>query len=185
LSDNAFMSLQVAAGETDDPQFITLLNSLVRGLTEEETPQEVWIIQIDNWFDHKWLGFGMNKIVPIEEPEFPPFTPNRVVCQFSYVRVGNGYEESPLPVLPHSTKRKRSEMNLRKCVQDFTRSASFVWYSGNTRANGRGSVMVYHIVADRFEYWFAGFNRQRAWTLHSTKGVSRGDVLQLLGMRSS
>ena len=183
MSDNAFMSLQIAGGKADDQQFITLLNSLVRGLIEEETPQEFWIIQIDNWFDHKWLGFGMNTTVPIEKPAFPPFTPNRVVCQFSYVRVGDDYEESPLPVLPHSTKRKRSEMNLRKCVQDSTRSASFVWYSGNSLANGRGSVMVYNIAPDRFECWFAGFNRGRAWTLHSTKGVSRDDVQQLLEIR--
>ena len=52
------MTTQIAAGETDDPQFITLLNSLLRGPIEEGTPQEVWIIQIDNWFDHKWLRFS-------------------------------------------------------------------------------------------------------------------------------
>ena len=40
--------------------------------------------------------------------------------------------------------------------------------------------MVYSIAADRFEYWFAGFKRQHAWTLHSTKGVRRDHVQQLL-----
>jgi hypothetical protein len=30
------MSIQVAAGETDDPLFIMLLNSLVRGLVNED-----------------------------------------------------------------------------------------------------------------------------------------------------
>ena len=52
------MAMQVAAGETDDPQFITLLNALVRGLVKRHTPRELWIIQIDNWFDHKWLRFS-------------------------------------------------------------------------------------------------------------------------------
>jgi hypothetical protein len=51
LPDNVFMPIQIAAGETDDPQFITLLNSLVCGLAENDKPQELWIIQIDNWFD--------------------------------------------------------------------------------------------------------------------------------------
>jgi hypothetical protein len=91
------MPIQIAAGETDDPQFITLLNSLVLGLITEETPQELWIIQIDNWFDHKWLRFSGIGIVDYKFPAymnrydgalaefyqdkvtFPPFTPNRVL----------------------------------------------------------------------------------------------------------
>src|ERR1017187_9339315 len=62
-----------------------------------------------------------------EKLTFPPFTPNRVVEQFSYVRVGDDYTESPLPVLPHRTARKPSEANLRRRVEDFSRSACFVW----------------------------------------------------------
>ena len=70
LSDNVFMQIQIAAGETDDLQFITLLNSLVRGLITEETPQERWIIQIDNWFDHKWLRFSGIGTVDFKFPAF-------------------------------------------------------------------------------------------------------------------
>lgn len=190
------MRTQVATGKTDDPGFIALLNSLVDGLISNRAPEELWIIQIDNWFDHKWLGFsGMGAIasnIPIdrydtvkaesyqEKLTFPPFTPNRVVSQFSYLRVGNDYTESPLPVLPHSTERKRSETNLRRRIEDFSHSACFVWYSANTRANGRGSVMVYNIATDRPDCWFAAFNRQRGWKVHATKGVSRDDLEQLL-----
>jgi hypothetical protein len=64
------MPIQVAAGETDDPQFITLLNSLVGGLIEKEAPQELWIIQIDNWFDHKWLRFSGIGIVAFQFSAF-------------------------------------------------------------------------------------------------------------------
>lgn len=70
MPDNSFMSIQIAAGETDDPQFVTLLNSLVRGLIEEAKPQEVWIIQIDNWFDHKWLRFSGIGTVDFRFPGF-------------------------------------------------------------------------------------------------------------------
>ena len=110
------MKIQVTAGETDDPGFVEVLNSLVRGLISQHGPEELWIIQIDNWFDHKWLGFsGMGAIasnIPIdrydtvkaesyqEKVTFPPFTPNRVLGQFSYVRVGNDYAELPLPSCP-------------------------------------------------------------------------------------
>ena len=193
------MKPQVAVGETDDPGFIALLNSLVQGLISNRAPEELWIIQIDNWFDHKWLGFsGMGAVasnIPIdrydtvkaesyqEKLTFPPFTPNRVVEQFSYVRVGNEYAESPLPVLPHGTARKRSETNLRRRVEDFSRSACFVWYSANTLANGRGSVMVYNVASDRPDRWFAAFSREQGWKVRATKGLSQDDLQQLLESR--
>ena len=195
------MKIQVTAGETDDPGFVEVLNSLVRGLVSQYKPEELWIIQIDNWFDHKWLGFsGMGAIasnIPIdrydtvkaesyqEKVTFPPFTPNRVLGQFSYVRVGNDYAELPLPVVPHSAERKRSESNLRRRIEDFSHSACLVWYSANTLANGKASVMVYSVAADGLECWFAAFNRHEGWKLQTTKGVSRVDVEHLLEMRPS
>jgi len=196
LSHNGFMMIQLAASGTDDPRFIELLNSLVRGLLADQTPEKIWIIQIDNWFDHKWLKFsGMGAVASDfptpgyetvkaesyqEKVTFPPFTPNRVVGQWSFVRQGDDYTEAPLPALPHDTERQPSEMNLRRRVQDFSQSACFVWYSGNTLANGRGSVMVYNITANQLGCWFAAFSRERAWALHATKGASRGDVQKLL-----
>jgi hypothetical protein len=190
--------MQVAGGETDDPLFITLLNSLLRGLITKGTPEELWIIQIDNWFDHKWLRFSGIGVRDFKFPAFmgrsdaaldgfyqdkvtfPPFTPNRVLGQWSFVRVNGDYSEVPLRMLPHPIEKQLSETNLHRRVEGFSRSACFVWYSGRTLANGRASVMVYSVAGDRVEAWFAGFNRQQEWRLHSTKGASRDDVEQLL-----
>ena len=183
------MAIVMSAGETDDPGFIEVLNSILSELIAEHAPEQFWVIQIDNWFDHKWLGFsGTGAIasnIPLdrwdivkaefyqEKVTFPPFTPNRVVGQFSFVRAGKSYTESALPRLPHRTERKRSETNLRRRIQDYARSGCFVWYSANSVANGRASVMVYVVTADQVECWFAAFNRQQEWKLQSTKGVSR------------
>src|SRR5436309_112420 len=135
MPDNAFMPIQVAAGETDDPKFITLLNSLVRGLIREDSPQELWIIQIDNWFDHKWLRFSGVGTVDFPFPAFmnrcdaalrefyqdkvtfPPFTPNRVLGQWSFVRVDDHYAEAPLRALPHPSEKQPSETNLHRRVE--------------------------------------------------------------------
>lgn len=84
----ALVKIRLTAGKTDDPRFITVLNSLIHGLIAEPAPDEFWILQIDNWFDHKWLGFGMGLMTPniqVEKLTFPPFTPNRVMGQFSYL----------------------------------------------------------------------------------------------------
>ncbi|MCU1268994.1 MAG: hypothetical protein JWN74_288 [Acidobacteriaceae bacterium] len=199
------MKTPVAAAETDDPGFVEVLNSLVQGLISQHEPEALWIIHIDNWFDHKWLRFsGMGGIaspfligglatrydsVKVEfyqdKLTFPPFTPNRVLGQWSYIRTGDDYREAALPVLPHDSKRRRSPMNLQRRIQDLSHSACFVWYSGNTVANGRGSVMVYNVAAGGLESWFAAFKRQEGWKLQATKGVSRDDVEQLLQNRSS
>jgi hypothetical protein len=98
--------------------------------------------------------------------------------------VGDGYSEFPLPTLPHSNDRKHSEANLRRRIQDFTPSGCFVWYSANTVANGRGSLMVYIVTADQVECWFAAFNRQEEGKLQTTKGVSRSKLERWLKKRT-
>jgi len=190
------MAIQIVPGQTDDPYFTELLTSLVKALLSNHAVERLWVIQIDNWFDHKWLRFsGMGAIaseIPVDRYDtvkaesyqdqvtFPPFTPNRVISQWSYVRAGDAYIEAPLPALPHPTKRKHSEMNLRRRIQDFSSSACFIWYSSNTVANGRGSIMVYRVESKELECWFAAFIRQPEWVLQATKGTSRSDVQKLL-----
>lgn len=187
------MAIQMSAGETDDPGFIKALNSIVSELVADHTPEQLWVIQIDNWFDHKWLrfsGYGLiASNIPLdrydtvkaesyqEKVTFPPFAPNRVLKQFSFVRGRDGYTESVLPALPHGNERKHSDTNLRRRIQDFTRSGCFVWYSANTLVNGKGSIMVYVVTVDQVECWFAAFDRQEEWRLQTTKGVTR-DRLQ-------
>lgn len=194
------MAIEMSAGENDDPGFIEALNSIVCELITDHAPEQFWIIQIDNWFDHKWLGFsGYGLIasnIPLdrydtvkaesyqEKVTFPPFAPNRVMRQFSFVRIGDAYTEAPLPALPHGDERKPSETNLRRRIQDFTRSGCFVWYSANSVANGRGSVMVYVVTANQTECWFAAFNREEKWKLLTTKGVTRDRVERWLQQRS-
>lgn len=192
------MSTEVAAGDMDDPYFIAPLNALIRGLVERKAPDEIWIIEIDNWFDHKWLRFSGIGIVDFnwhgaanrfdaaldefhqDKVTFPPFTPNRIVSQWSFQRIGDQYAEVPMPRLPHPSEKQSSGANLLRRVQDFCRSACFVWYSGNTVANGRGSVMVYDLSAEHVDCWFASFHRRDEWKLQATKGVDREVVERLM-----
>jgi hypothetical protein len=96
------MLAKVEVGDTDDPYFIALLDLLVGGLALRESPEGLWIIQIDNWFDHKWLRFSGIGAVDFRFPAFmnrydgaldefyqdkvtfPPFSPNRVMLQWSF-----------------------------------------------------------------------------------------------------
>lgn len=59
------MAIGVPVGETDDPYFIALLNSIVQKLADRTMPDEVWVVKIDNWFDHKWLPFSGISVLSI------------------------------------------------------------------------------------------------------------------------
>lgn len=197
------MAVAIPSGLTDDNDFIDLLNSLLNGLLVQQAPEQLWVVQIDNWFDHKWLRYSgsgsvgskfpvdwtsafMDRFDSVKEQfwqdklTFPPFAPDRVVGQWSFLHSSRGYVEDPLPKLPHSQSRRRSHSNLRNRAEDFVRSASYVWYSGNTLKNGRGSVMVYNIGSPQPVCWFAAFARDSEWTLKRTKGVDKEQVARLL-----
>lgn len=190
------MTAAIPSGLTDDNDLIELLNSMLTRLLMELAPEKLWVIQIDNWFDHKWLRFSGNGAIPSNIPidgftsvkaefhqeklTFPPFAPNRVLGQWSFLRNGEGYIEAPLLQMPHSTERRSSNYNLHRRADNLDGSALFAWYSGNTLKNGRGSVMVYSIGESEPACWFASFGKDRVWSLQQTKNVEREYVLRLL-----
>ena len=193
------MGIHIAVTETDDPAFIEKLTALILVYTASHIPEQVWIIHIDNWFDHKWLRFSGTVAVPMGVPlqrygsvkfgvwrdklTFPPFNPNRVISQSSYVRRDNDYVEVALPQLPHDTQRQRSESNLDRRIANLNGLGCFVWYSGNTVANGRGSIMLYDVKSNEAECWFAAFKRDEcSWKISATKGADRGYVESLSGV---
>jgi hypothetical protein len=196
------MTPHVKIGATDDAKFIEIMNGLVKAVTDSFTPEEVWIITIDNWFDHKWLRFSGIGVVDFPTPfagvgeygalnefwqdklTFPPFTPNRILSQLSYLRTDDHYTETPLTLAPHTLERQSSEKNLHNRVRHFAWSGAFFWYSTNTASNSRGSVMVYTVQRGRTSSWFAELARKDDWNVQETKGVSRAEVLQLLQSQS-
>jgi hypothetical protein len=199
VKDNREMAISIPSGLTDDNDFVDLLNALLNALLVQQSPEQLWVIQIDNWFDHKWLRFSgsgsvgskfpadwassfMDRFDSVKEQfwreklTFPPFAPDRVVGQWSFVHCEGSYIEVPLPVLPHRLSRRRSHSNLNRRVEDFAQSASFVWFSGNTLKNGRGSLMVYSIGSNKPVCWFAAFGRKSGWVLEKTKGIEQKQV---------
>jgi hypothetical protein len=197
------MRVSIPSGVTDDNEFTDALNALIHGLLAQQAPEQLWVIQIDNWFDHKWLRYSgsgtvaspfpaswsssfMDRFTSVKEQfwrdklTFPPFAPDRVVGQWSFLRTESGYTEVPLPKVPHSASRRRSHSNLNKRVEDFVKSALLVWYSGNTLKNGRGSVMAYSVGSGEPVCWFAAFTRKSSWVLEKTKGVDKEQIASLL-----
>ncbi len=161
--------------------------ALARGMSEFYSPSRVYLVKLDNWFSFKWFQFagvvlptlGVGHIKPVR---VPPFNPNRVVREQLFERRDDRWRErfdaAPLHVAQHSSD------NLRRWLLRISDDSLFIWYSGGTRRNHRGSVMAHHIPhavgASRDEtvranpgFYSEVLASEGAWRLGSTRGESR------------
>lgn len=181
------MNLPLRSTEKDDPEFIVVVDRVIHGILTRAKPHDLYIIAVDNWFDHKWLRFSGIGVVPFEFPAFmngedaldefwqekltlPPFSPKRVVCETYFRKNGAMYEQTEPPRLLHKRQRQHSEANLNRRIVDVSGSGCFVWYSSNTTSNTRASMMMYMVNRPHAETWFAAFKKRRYLETAPDKG---------------
>ncbi len=187
------MSIKVNVHPSDDPAFIHLMNTVIQNLDYIHRPEEVFIVEIKNWFDHKWLnfsgigrvsfnpGFNQHPGVALQEMyrkkiTFPPFNPNRILHESWWA-----HEASQSRERIHRRKtRQRSAKNLQRRVHQFSDSALFMWYSSGTQHNDRASLMVYRVHEEEVDTWYASFKNEGVWQLDRTKGISKDYLDQFL-----
>ena len=180
----------------DDPAFLTVVDRIIAALVRQSWPEDVYLIHVDNWFDRKWLRYSGYGVIAFPEGypyiltakaehrqdqlTFPPFTPNRIVAQYLFCRIGQGaYEEQAPAHLIHQRERARSAKNLRRRVADFSRSGLFMWYSSRSAQNRRGSLLVYGTRENELAAWYACFTNRDGWQLDQVNGISREVVVSL------
>jgi hypothetical protein len=152
---------------------------------QAQTVREVFLVRIDNWFDNKWLGFGSNffmgggTVVPERAPvvfrslAFPPFTPGRVLAEHHFVQSDSGqFALAEEARLIHDLRRTRRAKSSERGILDFSPSALFAWFGSKSRANGRGSLMVYRAAREGLNGWYASFDGHRDWQPSRTKGIA-------------
>ena len=74
--------IELVPAEYDDLGFLSLARRIINGAIVELRMREVFLVHVDNWFDHKWLGWWSRKE---EELRVPTFTPNRVRSEKHFV----------------------------------------------------------------------------------------------------
>jgi hypothetical protein len=137
----------VSMRQGDSAEFIEKARAIAIGVAQEYDPAHLYVIRIDNWFGPKWMHFagkftaGKGAAIGVHKARLrvPPFVPSRVVGQ--RVFVGPDFEEmvtvDPLHIeIP-------SKIALQRRIADIDKEAAFVWFSGESEAPKRGSVMVY------------------------------------------
>ena len=194
------MTIELITKPQDDPEFVDLVRHLISGCVNEDFPARIFVIKIDKWFDHKWLGFsGIGRVgfgffgdYPVDmdtaldefhkvQITLPPFSPRRVIEEYSFQRDETGEYSSrdPRPYL-HQRKLARSAQNLHKRIVDRIDSSILVWFSSNTKQNLRGSIMVYEVKDFKVYPWYAEFAKREDWRVIQTKGITPEQVHLLI-----
>lgn len=166
----------------DDSAFVAAVRRIAGRLLDRHQPAELFIMRIDNWFDHKWLAFSGKVMgafgVHADELTVPPFHPNRVQSEAAYARTETGtYTRNETAMKLHLAIR--SEDNLKREIAAVSQDALFVWYSGGSGRNARGSLMLYRASGEEAYGWFASFEKRDEWQIAGQRGIGR-EVLEAL-----
>jgi len=186
----------------EDPRFIDLVGRVVVGEFDAKAALGLFIIRIDNWFDHRWLNFsGKGRVaygptgLPSYDPEtaldefhqegtrttFPPFCPNRVISQMFYRTGATSYALAEQGPWVHAAGKEHSSANLHRRITRHNNSSLFVWFSSQTLANRRGSLMVYRVSGDIVTSWYSSFSCGLNWQIDRIKGIPRQHLAGWLG----
>ena len=184
----------------EDDQFMQILRHTIAGELEAKPVHGLFVIRIDNWFDHRWrnfsgkgrVGYGLYTGLAAYDPDtsldefhrdgrqstFPPFAPNRVLTQDFYGKGDAGdYVLDENGAWVHPSWRERSSSNLHRRITTCNNSCLFVWFSSNTVANRRGSIMIYRAYGRIISSWYASFAYDGRWKLSRCDGIARQHLL--------
>jgi hypothetical protein len=164
----------------DDPRFIKLVSRLIAGAVAVHQVPDVRVYKIDNWFDHWWLRFSGKTLgavgVRAKALTIPPFVANRIVGQWRYRRdeIGDGYQLIDNGRDIHH--QGWSAANLQRRLRHIVPSSALFWFSGNTVANGRGSLMAYLPIEQDHWPWFLAFARNGEWKIMRRKDIHENET---------
>src|SRR2546430_8818676 len=165
--------IELVPAENDDVLFLSLAQCIVNGAIVELRVREVFLVHVDNWFDHKWLGWWSRKD---EELRIPTFTPNRVRSEKHFVSKAETSAWESVGLQRPLHVRQPGRPWLAQPIDRLSESAAFVWYSGNTATNNMGSLMLYLSDAEAYS-WYASFKKSEGWTMNDERRITRREVL--------
>jgi hypothetical protein len=197
------MIVDIPYRDGDDKRFLTAINGLVAIIVKDCEPEDVYVVRINKWFDHKWLRYsGAGTVqfpergvdaprtgnIPFElgaakdefyneKLTFPPFSPKQVGIQVTWRRREDGtYGRVNNPKLLHKRILQPSKYNLQNRLSSFAKSGIFIWFSSNTLQNKHGCVLVYVINNDEEKAWYASFKEDNGWKVNQVKGTNKETV---------
>lgn len=150
---------------------------------QRSNPGEVYVVQVDGWFDDKWQGFSGTVMHEIaiwrDKLTVPPFHPSRILSE-RYFRLNPDLGQYAVASAKPLHINQASAENLRRYIRGISSSGIFVWYSHISTDSDRASLMLYTVDRSDASGWYAGFARNAEWQLVQVKGTSRKAVATIL-----
>ncbi len=166
--------------ENIDHQFLAIVESVLNNVLRINRPSDVYVVLIDNWFDHKWLefeshrndndAFGWRKKLSL-----PRFEPSRVVSQLYF----QADPSQSVSYQPHRSKPLHI-LGDRRFLSQICSSGVFAWYSYVGPTADRGSLMIYINDDGRGSAWYASFAKNPDWYVNKMKGISKPELIELM-----
>jgi hypothetical protein len=179
------MMLKLSSIENMDREFLGTVQSVLENVLRINRPTDVYVVLIDNWFDHKWLEFESSQsdndaLGWRKKLSLPRFEPSRVISQLQF-RADSSNEVSYQAYDPTHLHIKSH----RGFLSQFCTSGVFAWYSFVGSTADRGSLMVYLNDNGRGSAWYASFVKNPDWQVNKTKGISKAALSELMVCRNS
>ena len=152
-------NLELLADEDDDVFFINLVQQTISGSINSALLEHFAVIKIKNWFDDKWLGFGG---VRRDYSGLLSFEPG--------LAVRRRFRKSLPPFA-------RSRIVYLKSYGSPNKNPAGVYYfSGNSKSNGRASLLASVPGSGEHWDWYVGYSRTPEWHAIRHKNVSANEI---------
>ncbi len=185
--------IEIKFDNTDAKGFKVIVATIVSNLIKTFDPDEISIVRIKNWFDHKWLNYSGKQILKYDtkphpgipfalEPYWnkeitvPPFNLNRVLSESVHriKGISNVLFEEVLHKFQWSTENRNNLISRR------TNNGLCIWISSNSETNKQGSLMVYQIKDSEIQSWYASIQESNGWKVNKTKGIDKNQIQLML-----
>ncbi len=140
--------IKIKFDDTDAKGFIAIVDLIIDRLIKNLNPDEISVVRIKNWFDHKWLNYSGKKVLKYDTKTFPgipfvlepfwnkeitipPFNPNRVLSE-TFFKLKNTKNEK-FEELFHINQK--STENRNNFISKKTKSGLCIWISSNSKIN--------------------------------------------------
>ena len=175
--------IELREPKDSDSTFTPFVERALNNAVESSHPNEVYVVQVDGWFDYKWQQFSgtvMHEIaVWRNNLTLPPFHPSRILSE-RYFRLRPDLKLYAVASAKPLHINQPSGANLQRSIRDISSSGIFVWYSQISKDSDRASLMLYSVDAGEASGWYAGFARKDEWRLAQVKGTSRKAAATIL-----
>jgi hypothetical protein len=175
--------MKIKHDDDDSISFIEVVEQIVVGLLHRDSPPCLVLIKIDNWFGSNWLSFSGKALGAMgvwrvwnHTPTVPPFVPSRVIRERHFL--APTYNETAGKKPLH--KQIPANAALTRRMSEAAPDSTVVWYSGKTKASGRGSVMAYVPQENFYWSWYSAWDSRGSWRIVEAIDIKQQELLDLM-----